>query len=290
MRLARVQVHDDTFVVLGDDEGRLRPVHALPGRAHIRDVADVIREPLTDIEVASLSSTPPIDLDDVSWLSPVRRTPKNVFCVGLNYLAHLPESTQMRSAAASTDAGAPVWFTKPWTSLQGHGQPLALAPDRTAVDYEGEVAAVIGSPCSHASAETALDYVFGYTIVNDISDRELQREREQWFLGKAGRGHAPCGPWIVTADEVGDPQKLHVRTTVSGEIRQEAQTSQMIHSFAHLIADLSAIVDLEPGDIIAGGTPAGVGMADGRYLKPGDEVSIAVDRLGVLTTPVVGSL
>lgn len=284
MRLARVEHGKRTVVVLEED-GQLLCVTDLPGRDGVTDVLDMIRDPLTEDEVASLRGTQPLPDQDVLWLAPLRKTPKNIFCVGLNYRDHLPESTQMR--ATDQPSLAPVWFTKPWTALHGHKRPIPIAPDRTMIDFEGEVAAVIGRPCSNASVEDALNHVFGYTILNDVSDRALQREREQWFLGKAGRGHAPCGPYIVTADEVGDPQTLRLRTMVSGRVRQEAATAQMINSFAQLIADLSAVVDLEPGDVIAGGTPAGVGMASGQYLQPADEVSITVDRLGTLSTPMV---
>lgn len=284
MRLGRVEHGKRTVVVL-EEGGQLLCVTDLPGRDGVTDVLDVIRHPLTDEEVGSLRLAQPLPEQDIAWLAPLHKTPKNIFCVGLNYRDHLPESSQMRTT--DQPSLAPVWFTKPWTSLHGHQRSIPLAPDRVMVDFEGEVAAVIGRPCSNASVDDALDHVFGYTILNDVSDRALQREREQWFLGKAGRGHAPCGPCVVTADEVGDPQKLRLRTVVSGRVRQEAATAQMINSFAQLIADLSAVVDLEPGDVIAGGTPAGVGMANGQYLQPGDEVSISVDRLGTLSTPIV---
>lgn len=285
MRLARVLHRGRKVVVLGTPDG-LRCVNDLAGRAVTSSPLDLAAEPLTEAELAALILTAPVPEHAVQWLPPLRRTPQNLFCVGLNFHDHLAESSTVR-AGQSNDAGVPVWFTKPTTALAAHGAPLQLTPMQTSVDFEGEVAAVIGRFCSRVPVATALDHVYGYTILNDISDRELQRLREQWFLGKGARGHAPLGPWLVTADEVGDPQQLGLRTTVNGEVRQDATTAQMIRGFAELIADLSAVVDLLPGDVVAGGTPAGVGMADGRYLRPGDEVEVTVERLGALHTPVV---
>jgi 2-keto-4-pentenoate hydratase/2-oxohepta-3-ene-1,7-dioic acid hydratase in catechol pathway len=281
---ARFEGRTTALLVEGDHGHR---VDGLPGRADVVDVLGLIQEPLLDSEVDDLRRSDPVSLAGVTWCAPLLRTPKNIFCVGVNYAEHLAESRTMRPSAAATTG--PCWFTKPWTSLAGNDVSVMLAPEQDQVDFEGEVAAVIGRHCSGLSPDRALDAVFGWTILNDVSDRALQRDREQWFLGKGADGHAPCGPWVVTADEIGDPQKLELRTEVNGEVRQSASTALMIHSFAELIADLSRVLTLEPGDIIAGGTPSGVGMRDGRYLRPGDDVVVTVQGIGELRTPVRGT-
>jgi 2-keto-4-pentenoate hydratase/2-oxohepta-3-ene-1,7-dioic acid hydratase in catechol pathway len=283
MRLATIQAGDGTQVALVEGE-RAFPVAGLADRPDPAHVLDLIEHPLTQAEVAAVRAGQGLDLASVRLRPPVLRTPKNIFCVGVNYHDHLSESVAMRATDARPEG--PCWFTKPHTSLAAHGQPLVLGDGQTSIDFEGEVAAVMGRHCSGVSREEALDAVFGYTILNDISNRSLQREREQWFFGKGADGHAPCGPWVVTADEIGDPQALLLETRVNDVVRQRASTELMINSFADLIADLSSTISLEPGDIIAGGTPAGVGMATGEYLRPGDTVTVSVDGIGELHTPV----
>lgn len=285
MKLATIQAGDTTQAVLVEG-GRAFPVTGLKARPDPTDVLDLIGVPLMPTEVAAVREGHGLDLSSVRLRPPILRTPKNIFCVGVNYHDHLSESVGMRASDAPSQG--PCWFTKPHTSLAGHGQPLLIADHQTSIDFEGEVAAVIGRRCSGLTREEALEAVFGYTILNDVSNRGLQREREQWFFGKGADGHAPCGPWIVTADEIGDPQGLLLETRVNDVVRQRASTELMINSFADLIADLSSTITLEPGDIIAGGTPAGVGMATGDYLKPGDTVTVSVDRIGELHTPVHG--
>lgn len=283
MRLATVQAGDSTQVALIEGD-RAFTVTGLPDRRDPAHVLDLIELPLTPAEVAAVRACQGVDLASVRLRPPILRTPKNIFCVGVNYNDHLSESVAMRATDARSQG--PCWFTKPHTSLAAHGQPLVLGGGHASIDFEGEVAAVIGRRCSGASREEALSHVFGYTILNDVSNRDLQCEREQWFFGKGADGHAPCGPWIVTADEIGDPQALQLETRVNDVVRQRASTELMIHSFADLIADLSSTITLEPGDIIAGGTPAGVGMATGEYLRPGDTVTVSVDRIGDLHTPI----
>jgi 2-keto-4-pentenoate hydratase/2-oxohepta-3-ene-1,7-dioic acid hydratase in catechol pathway len=225
----------------------------------------------------------------VKWLPPILRPPKNVLCVGKNYVEHAKEGAKAEGLAKAEIPTAPIWFSKPHTSLVGsRGAIVRDAAFTNALDYEAELAVVIGKPCRNVSRERALDYVFGYTILNDVTARDVQQGRKQWFRGKAADTYAPCGPWIVTADEIPDPQSLAVRTMVNGGVRQNDTTANMIFDVRTLIADLCVGITLEPGDIIATGTPAGVawGMDEPKYLLPGDEVVVEIERIGQLHNSV----
>jgi 2-keto-4-pentenoate hydratase/2-oxohepta-3-ene-1,7-dioic acid hydratase in catechol pathway len=220
-------------------------------------------------------------LDD-HRLAPCVTDPPKIICVGLNYRRH----------AAETGAALPehpIYFPKYRNSLAGHRQDVAIPAATTQVDYEVELVAVMGSRTRNVTAAQALDHVFGYATGNDLSARELQRRSSQWMYGKAIDGFAPLGPYLVTADEVPDPQDLDLGTWVNGELRQKSSTRDMIFPVAAIVADLSQIMTLEPGDLIYTGTPEGVilGMADKVWMKPGDEVVCEVGGLGRLATTLV---
>jgi 2-keto-4-pentenoate hydratase/2-oxohepta-3-ene-1,7-dioic acid hydratase in catechol pathway len=268
-------------LVLGD---RIAPVRQLRNRNSACDVLSLIRAPLTKEEVHQLSALAAVDAQ-VRWWPPIPHPPKNVLCVGRNYFEHLKDSAKSEGVAKLDVPKAPIWFTKAPSSLLGAGGEIVLDPRFTQqLDYEGELALVMGKSCRRVSPERALDYVFGYTILNDVSAREVQLHHQQWFKGKSADTYSPCGPWIVTADQVGDPQQLDLRTTVNGEVRQQENTRSMIFSIRTLIADISAGITLEAGDIIATGTPQGVaaGMTPPRYLADGDEVVIEIEKIGRL--------
>jgi 2-keto-4-pentenoate hydratase/2-oxohepta-3-ene-1,7-dioic acid hydratase in catechol pathway len=223
------------------------------------------------------------------WLPPIMHPPKNVFCVGRNYLEHLKDSSRAEGHKIEPPK-FPIWFTKAANSLLGHNGKIQFDPRFTQqLDYEGELAVVIGRKCRSVTPQQALDFVFGYTILNDVSARDVQLRHNQWFKGKSADTYAPCGPWIVTGDEIGNPQQLHLRTLVNGHVRQQDSTGSMIFDIRTQIADLSAGITLEPGDIIATGTPMGVGagMEPPQYLKEGDEVVVEIDKIGRLANRVV---
>ena len=213
-------------------------------------------------------------------LAPIPRPRKNVFCMGRNYAEHAAE----RGAAPPE---RPVFFTKPPTAVVGPGAPIVHHAVTQALDYEVELAAVVGRAGRDLDPETALSHVFGYTVLNDVTARDLQKAHQQWFKGKSLDTFCPMGPVLVTADEVLDPQALGIRLRVNGETRQEATTAQMIFGVAELLAALSAGMTMEPGDVLATGTPSGVGAASGAYLKAGDLVEAEIDGLGVLANRVV---
>lgn len=219
--------------------------------------------------------------DAVRLLPPVP-APTKILCVGRNYAEHAREG-------GSEPPDVPIFFGRFRHTLIGPGEPFVLPSVSSQVDYEGELAAVIGRR-GHAIPEArALDHVAGYTIFNDISVRDFQRRTSQWMIGKNFDRSGPLGPALVTRDEVPDPQALLLTVDLSGERMQEASTSTMIFSVASLVAYISAVMTLEPGDIIATGTPGGVGFArtPPRWLRAGDVVRVAITHLGVLETPIV---
>lgn len=221
---------------------------------------------------------PPVPRDKL--LAPIPRPRKNVFCVGRNYADHAKE----RGADVPQ---YPVFFTKAPTTVVGPDARVPLPPQTSQFDYEGELAVIIGKKGKDIPKDRAREYIFGYTIVNDLTARDLQSRHMQFFKGKSLDGTCPMGPVIVTADEVGDLSRHRLETRVNGEVRQSALLSQMIFDVPTLIESLSDGLTLEPGDIIATGTPSGVGSATGRFLARGDVVSISVDPLGTLITYIV---
>lgn len=223
-----------------------------------------------------------ISLDSVRLLAPIAR-PGKILAIGLNYKDHIAES------------GLPtpenqLWFCKHATAVNGPYDPIQIpkvAP--TTVDYEAELVAVIGRRGRHIGAGEAPAHIFGYCCGNDVSVREWQRHTPQWMLGKSFDTHAPFGPWIVTADEIGDPHMLGIRALVNGEVRQQSNTEHLLFNIFDQIAHLSKAMTLEPGDLIFTGTPGGVGaaMKPPQFLKAGDLVAVEIDRIGAIEARMV---
>ncbi len=222
-------------------------------------------------------------------LAPIPALPRNAFCVGRNYVDHVKEG----AAARNTDLKlpeAPQFFTKATHTLIGPEADVRLDEKVTRrMDYEVELALVIGRGGRDIPAEAAFDHIFGYSIANDVTARDLQKRHDQWFKGKSLDTTLPFGPWIIDREEIGDPTTLEVSMTVNGEERQRARVSQMIFDIPTIIASLSAGLTLEPGDVIATGTPSGVGFAMNppQYLKGGDVMVARIDRIGELRNRVV---
>ncbi|MBX6373930.1 MAG: fumarylacetoacetate hydrolase family protein [Acetobacteraceae bacterium] len=240
--------------------------------------------------VAARLSTAPV-VAGARVLAPIPRPAKNIFCVGKNYHEHAKEfaGSGFDATAREVVPEAPVVFSKPPTAVIGPGEPIPAHLDPTgSVDYEGELAVVIGAGGRGIRRAEAMGHVFGYTIVNDVTARTLQHRHRQWILGKGLDGFCPMGPAILTADEVPDPGALRLRTWVNGELRQDAAVADLIFDIPTLIETISAGITLEPGDIIATGTPAGVGIGfqPPKFLKAGDVVRIEISGIGVLENPV----
>jgi 2-keto-4-pentenoate hydratase/2-oxohepta-3-ene-1,7-dioic acid hydratase in catechol pathway len=213
--------------------------------------------------------------------APIPRPPK-IICIGLNYSDHAAESNL-------PIPNTPTVFAKFQTAVIGHRHPVVLPKNSAKPDYEAEFAVVIGKGGRYIPEERWREHVFGYTIANDVSARDFQMATTQWMIGKTFDTFAPIGPAIVTADEIEDPHKLDISLTLSGELMQRSNTCNLIFGVPKLIAYLSSVFTLEPGDIISTGTPAGVGFArkPPRWLKPGDETVVRVEGLGELVNPVV---
>ena len=224
--------------------------------------------------------------------APIPRPAKNILCVGKNYYDHAREfHASGVDASAGKDAipELPIMFTKWPNSVIANGEPIPSYLDYThSTDYEGELAVVIGPGGRGISKQNAYDHVYGYTIINDVTARTLQKEHRQWFLGKSPDGYCPMGPCIVTADEVPDVTQLHLITRVNGEMRQDALVSELIFDIPTLIETLSRVMTLEPGDLIATGTCLGVGIGFNppKYLQKGDVVAITIEPIGTLENPV----
>jgi 2-keto-4-pentenoate hydratase/2-oxohepta-3-ene-1,7-dioic acid hydratase in catechol pathway len=227
-----------------------------------------------------LATGQPRPLADVKLLAPVPR-PGKIICVGLNYRDHARETGQKLPTE-------PVLFSKFANSVVGPGADVLVPPEAEKIDYEAELAVVIGRRATAVPVEDALVHVAGYACANDVSARSLQFRSSQWLLGKAIDTFLPLGPWLVTADEVPDPQGLGIRCLVNDEVLQDSDTGQMVFGVAELIAYASRTITLEPGDLLVTGTPSGVGMAADppRFLRPGDRMRVEIDGLGQLDNTV----
>jgi 2-keto-4-pentenoate hydratase/2-oxohepta-3-ene-1,7-dioic acid hydratase in catechol pathway len=219
--------------------------------------------------------------DSLKLLAPIPR-PRKLICVGLNYRDHAAET-------GSPIPDVPTIFNKFATAVIGPGDDIVLPKVSKSPDYEAEFAFVVGPGGRHIPAENWREHMFGYTMINDVSARDYQRATTQWLMGKTFDTFAPMGPWIVTPDEIADPHSLDIQLEIDGEILQNSNTSELIFKIPDLIAFLSSVFTLEPGDIVSTGTPAGVGVARNpqRFLRPGEEVTVRIPAIGELVNPVV---
>jgi 2-keto-4-pentenoate hydratase/2-oxohepta-3-ene-1,7-dioic acid hydratase in catechol pathway len=229
-----------------------------------------------------------VALHGARLLSPIPNPRRNIICLGRNYLEHALESASARGAAAAPPAH-PVYFTKATTAINGPYDPIPYdASVSTEIDWEVELGVIIGRQGKHIPEDQALDHVFGYTVINDVTARDLQNRHMQWFLGKSFDGSCPMGPWIVTADELHDPHNLHITLRVNSVTKQDSNTSKLIFNINTCLSVLSRGTTLLAGDIIATGTPEGVGFArkPPEFLKPGDIVESEIDGIGTLRNTV----
>ncbi len=251
----------------------------------IGSVRDYLAIPAGERE--TLATEAPLALASVRLAAPARPQ-KNVMCVGRNYKGHAEEIARARGIPVTFPA-VPTFFTKAPTAIADPSATLHLvAAISPQYDWEAELAIVIGARCRDVAEADALDVVFGYTCLNDVTARDLQKDHGQWFKGKSLDDSCPIGPWIVTADEIGDPQTLAIAMRVDGEIKQSSNTAEMIFGVRRIIADLSRGMTLEPGDVIATGTPDGVGMArtPPEYLRDGSIMEVEIAKIGTLRSTV----
>lgn len=291
MKLVTYRFDDEVEVGVLDESSTIRGV-LTPGGSPATSLHELIVSCVASTtSPASLRvSDRARSLDEVQLLAPLPAPTRNIMCVGKNYHAHSAEFARSGFDASSNDAvpDHPIVFTKPHTSITGPGDPIEPHVEVTsALDYEAEVAVVIGKAGRRIAKADAWEHVWGYMLVNDVTARDLQRRHKQWFIGKSLDTFCPTGPWLVTADEiVGDA--IDIECSVNGEVRQQANTADLIFDIPTLIATLSQGMELRPGDIVATGTPAGVGIGftPPRFLAPGDRVRISSPQLGVLENSV----
>jgi 2-keto-4-pentenoate hydratase/2-oxohepta-3-ene-1,7-dioic acid hydratase in catechol pathway len=267
-------------LLLGDEVVDLGgPATGLP--ATMRELLALGPSALDQVRAVPAGAAPRHGLAEVALHAPVPDPPV-ILAIGMNYWAHVAEMGREPPEWQ-------YWFNKQRTAIAGPGDPIVLPTVSDMVDYEGELAMVIGPRCQHVPAARALEVVAGYTVINDVSARDWQWRTPTFTVGKSFDSHAPCGPELVTGDELGDPGRLGIRTWVNDELRQDSSTSDLIFGCAAMIEYLTTAFPLEPGTIIATGTPAGVGAGfdPPRFLADGDVVRIAIGGVGELQNPVV---
>ncbi|GAC1322094.1 MAG: fumarylacetoacetate hydrolase family protein [Chloroflexota bacterium] len=294
MRLATIQVDGQPRAAIVAQDGTLVPVSQVlnGGPASMLELIDAGPATWDRLRSAAASANHGRALADVQLLAPIPRPRRNVLCVGWNYSEHFAEGQGMRGPNDSPQEipEFPSLFTKQSNTVIGPGAPVwHSAPVSTQLDWEVELAVIIGTPGRDISEEHAFSHVFGYTIGNDVSVRDVQRRHGgQWFKGKGFDSHCPLGPWIVTPDEIGDPHNLRLALRVNGATKQDSSTRFMVFRIPRIIKEFSAGMLLEPGDVILTGTPEGVGFArkPPEFLAVGDVMEAEVENIGVLRNTV----
>jgi len=268
--------------------GRAVPFSAIEGFQNVKEVADFIKLYGTQMPESLTRAADVVKesygVDEIKYLAPIPNMARNVICIGKNYVDHVFE-VKGKIPDAPGIPKVPIYFSKFANPAAAHGDTVYLdAEVTTQMDYEAELAIVIGKTCKKVSKEEAFDYIFGYTVLNDLSARDIQNSHVQWFKGKNLDGYCPIGPVIAHKDEIKDPMNLKICSRVNGEQRQCSNTANMIFNIPFMIEDLSKTMTLYPGDIISTGTPEGVGMGftPPKFLNMGDVVECEVEGIGIL--------
>ncbi|CAB4877795.1 unannotated protein [freshwater metagenome] len=283
MRLV-TYVADDALRAGIELDGRVVDAERAVGERWAATVVGILEQPQSSRDALALAAQEVDGLPiDSLRLAPPIPAPQKIICIGLNYVDHVHELEAIKNAPSEVTP-VPILFTKFVTSLVGHEDLVLIPPSTEQMDYEAELAVVIGRRASRVSAIDALSYVGGYSAFNDITARDLQLRTPQWTAGKAPDTFGPFGPVLVTADEIADPQSLRIQCRVNGEARQDATTDLMIFPVAQLIEFISSLITLVPGDVISTGTPAGIGVArkPPLFLQAGDVVEVEISQIGVL--------
>ena len=287
MKLYTIAWQNRPLVCLENRPGRLTP---LPYETMNHLLADRPDHRAGVLEKAGKGSGE-FALAEVQVLAPIPHPRQDVICLGMNYQKHKTEAERFDAAAFTREKAQAVYFSKRATHCPGPGAPIPGHFDLVdSLDYETELAVILGRDAKNVTEAEAFDYVFGYTIVNDVSARNLQTGHKQWYIGRSLDGFTPMGPCIVTKEAFPQPPAQAIRTWVNGQLRQEAVTDQLIFSIPHILRELSQGMTLQAGTIIATGTPAGVGMGfdPPRFLRAGDVVRCEIEGIGVLENTVEG--
>lgn len=278
--------------ILSKDGLGIHPIKALD--VNYETMNDLL-ENITNEEIEKLrtglenSSYKTISINDINKMAPIPNPKQDIICLGINYMAHAVESAKYKKEAFGGDRTYAVYFSKRVTTATGDGDYIPSYPELVdSLDYEAELAVIIGKDAKDISKKDVFDYIFGYTIINDVSARNLQTRHKQWYFGKSLDGFTPMGPYIVTKDEFINPPVLNICSRVNGELRQNSSTDLMITSIEHAIHELSQGMTLKAGTIIAMGTPAGVGMGfdPPKFLKAGDIVECEIEKIGCLKNTI----
>ena len=274
--------HREWTGILADDGASVFP---LP----YPDMQSIIEAPREALTAAAGTSIGSIPLSEVTLLAPIPHPRQDVICLGINYHAHAEEAARYSAEAFTKERPIPIYFSKRVTEAVPPEGFIESPPGLVErLDYEVELAVIIGKTARAVKAEDAADYIFGYTVLNDVSARLLQTTHKQWYFGKSLDGFTPIGPCITTADEISFPPALKISARVNGELRQDATTDLLITGIPAIIEELSSGMTLLPGTIIATGTPAGVGMGfdPPKFLNPGDLVECSIEKIGTLRNRV----
>lgn len=229
-------------------------------------------------------------IGEARLLAPIPQPKQDVICLGVNYMAHAEESARFKKEEFNGERPFAIYFSKRVNRATDPGAGIPSHRDIvTDLDYEAELAVIIGKEASHVKEEDVKDYIFGYTIINDVSARTLQNRHKQWYFGKGLDGFLPMGPCIATADEMTYPPKVQIQSRVNGELRQDSNTELLIFGISHIVSELSRGMTLKPGTIIATGTPSGVGMGftPPRFLSVGDTVECTIEGIGTISNTVI---
>lgn len=278
----------DKIGIKADDDKHLYPIEQFG--LYYNDMNELI-EKITDNQLNSIKKIVEnempvsIDLNEAELLAPIPYPKQDIICLGINYMDHAEESARFKKESFNGERPYAVYFSKRTNQALADGGIIPLAEISGSVDYETELAVIIRSDAKNIKPEDAYRYIFGYTILNDISARDIQTRHKQFYFGKSLDGFVPMGPHLVTVDEVGFPPELNLKTYVNGELRQSSNTKNLIFDISHIISELSAGMTLCAGTIISTGTPSGVGMGFNppKFLKIGDEIKCCIEKIGTLT-------
>lgn len=308
MKIYTLKKDNKEFVAIETKSGKLLPLENL--NIYYKTMLEVIehnQNPKFDIlknlanlddlskSVIPLSKTP-VDLrpyllnfSDVELCAPIPVPAQDLICLGMNYSDHAIESAKFKKNSFSKSQDYPVYFSKRVSRASGSGEFIPAYPSIVdSLDYEAELALIIGKECKNVAKSSVYEHIFGYTIINDVTARSIQMRHNQWYFGKSFDGFLPMGPCVVTADEFSAPPVLKIQSRVNGEVRQNSSTDKLIYDIPHIITELSQGFTLKPGTIIALGTPAGVGMGfePPKWLKSGDKVECEIEKIGILSNVV----
>lgn len=289
--LTSILEHIEHIGFLADGDKKVVPFENIGVKAKtVNDLIDNYSlEELVNIVKSCGKNIEAIDLEKVKLCAPIPRPKQDVICLGINYLAHAEESARYKKEVFERERVYPIYFSKRVNLAVADGDSVDSHRDMFEnLDYEAELAVIIGKTSKNLTKENAKSHIFGYTILNDISAREIQTRHKQWYFGKSLDKFTPMGPCILTADEVQYPPALNIKSYVNGKLRQNSNTNLLINDIDYILCELTQGITLLPGTIISTGTPAGVGMGfePPKFLKPGDEVCCEIEGIGKLVNPI----